>query len=78
MERTKATDSIKAVYNSQAKLYEKERRRSKAAEVYEKLLLMKGLPDAEKAEINNKLALLYKELGMVDKYLGMKEKLKLA
>lgn len=75
MEKSKITNSIKEFYNSQAKLYEKERRRSKAVGIYEKLLEMKSLSDAEKSEINGKLTQAYKELGMVQKYLGMKEKI---
>ncbi|MDD5699956.1 MAG: hypothetical protein PHH00_02060 [Candidatus Nanoarchaeia archaeon] len=75
MEKTKYSDAVKIFYRTQAGIYEKSKRRSKAAEIYEKMLTLKGLLDLERTEINNKLFGLYRELGMVDKYLGMKEKL---
>ena len=75
-EKTKYSDAVKNFYKSQALIYEKSRRRSKAAEIYEKILEMKGLLDLERAEINNKLLGLYKELGRVDKYLQIKNKVR--
>ena len=76
MERAKFSDAVKGFYKAQAQIYERDRRRSKAAEVYEKMLAMKGFPDSEKGEINRKLAQLYNDLGMVQKYLSLKEKMK--
>ncbi|HTZ41707.1 MAG TPA: hypothetical protein VMC07_00670 [Candidatus Omnitrophota bacterium] len=74
MEKTKISDAIKGFYRAQAVIYERERRRSKAAEIYEKMLTMKGLLDIEKKEINNRLLMLYKDLGMVQKYLQIRDK----
>lgn len=76
MEKTKYSDAVKTFYKTQAQIYEKSKRRGKAAEIYEKMLAVKGLLELEKTEINNKLFGLYKELGMVDKYLQTKGKLK--
>lgn len=75
MERTKIADSIRNFYKTQAQIYEKTKRRSKAVEIYEKMLAMKELPESERAGIKNKLSQLYKELGMVEKYLQTREKL---
>lgn len=74
MEKTSITSSIKNFYKTQAEIYEKNRRRSKAVEIYEKMLSMKELLDIERTEINNRLLQLYQELGMVQKYLQIKEK----
>jgi lipopolysaccharide biosynthesis regulator YciM len=69
MEKSKFLTSIKNFYIIQGMTYEKEKRRSKAVEVYEKLAGMKGLLDTEKEGIDRKLAQLYKELGLTEKYL---------
>ncbi len=73
-EGKKITDSIKEFYKNQAKTYEKEKRRNKAAQTYEKILTM-NLLVPEKDEINKKLLELYKELGMIEQYMGMKKKI---
>lgn len=74
MEKTKFTEAVKGYYLTQAHVYEKERRRSKAVEIYEKMLQMKNLSEIEKTEIKNKLSQLYKDLGLVQKYLSLQEK----
>lgn len=68
--------SVREFYRKQAQVYEKEKRKSKAVEIYEKLLTMKDVSEDEKSEINKKLVVLYRELGMVGKYLGLAEKMK--
>jgi tetratricopeptide (TPR) repeat protein len=73
-EKAKITNSIREFYKNQAENYEKERRRNNAVKTYEKMLAM-NYPDAEKKEINKKLAELYKNLGMIDKYMVMQKKL---
>lgn len=73
-ERRKILTEVIDVYKRQAGIYEKERRRSHAAKTYEKILSM-NIPEAEKNEINKKLLVLYKELGMVGEYMKMKSKL---
>jgi tetratricopeptide (TPR) repeat protein len=73
-ERSKITLSIKEFYKNQAQLYEKEKRRQKAVQTYEKMLTMSYL-DFEKEEINKKLLQLYKELGMVEQYMVLNKKL---
>ncbi len=72
-EGKKITDSIKEFYKNQAKIYEKEKRRNKAAQTYEKILTM-NLLVPERDEINKKLLGLYKELGMIEQYMAMKKK----
>ncbi len=72
MERTKYIDAVKNFYRGQALAYEKEKRRSKAVEIYEKLVDMKGVSDAEKEDIKAKLLMLYRELGLTQKYLQLK------
>lgn len=71
-DKAKITSSVLDFYKRQAEVYEKERRRSKAVEIYEKLLTMK-ISDAEKESVNKRLIDLYKALGMVDKYLKLNE-----
>src|SRR4030042_6121209 len=73
-ERGKIMISIKEFYKNQAQLYEKEKRRNRAVKTYEKLLTL-NISDAEKDGINKKLLLLYKELGMIDEYMGMRSRL---
>lgn len=73
-EKSQTIDSIKEFYRNQAQVYEKEKRRSMAVKTYEKLLTL-NLLDVEKDEINKKLLGLYKELGMIELYMGMKKKL---
>jgi tetratricopeptide (TPR) repeat protein len=73
-EKAKITNSIRDFYKNQAETYEKERRRNNAVKTYEKMLAM-NYPDTEKKEINIKLAGLYKNLGMIEKYITMQKKL---
>lgn len=65
---------IAQAYKKQAEVYEKEKRRNKAAKTYEKLLTM-NIPETEKNEINQKLSGLYKELGMIDEYMKLSGKI---
>ncbi len=74
MERRKIMTSMTEFYKKQAEIYEKERRRNRAVKAYEKLLAM-NISESEKSEINLKLMNLYRELGMVDEYMKMKNKL---
>jgi tetratricopeptide (TPR) repeat protein len=73
-EKAKITNSIKDFYKNQAQTYENERRRNNAVRTYEKMLAL-NYSDAEKKEINQKLSDLYKNLGMIDKYMAMQKKL---
>lgn len=73
-EKAKITNSIREFYKNQAETYEREKRRNNAVRTYEKMLSI-GYSDAEKKEINKKLADLYKNLGMIDKYMAMQKKL---
>jgi tetratricopeptide (TPR) repeat protein len=73
-EKAKITNSIRNFYKTQAETYEKEKRRNNAVKTYEKMLVM-NYPDAEKKEINKKLAGLYKNLGMIEQYIAMQKKL---
>ena len=72
-ERPKIMNEIKEFYKNQANTYEKEKRRSLAVKTYEKILTL-NISDAEKDEINKKLLVLYKELGMMPKYMTMMQK----
>ena len=74
MEKGKISIAIKEFYKTQAQIYEKEKRRQKAIQTYEKMLTMNYL-DFEKKEINQKLLTLYKELGMMDQYMVLNKKL---
>jgi tetratricopeptide (TPR) repeat protein len=75
MEKTSTMNIIKDFYRTQAQIYEKEKRKSKAVQIYEKLVTSKTISDAEKSEIDNKLLRLYNDLGLVSKYLDLKGKL---
>jgi tetratricopeptide (TPR) repeat protein len=74
MERGKISISIKEFYKSQAQLYEKEKRRTKAVQTYEKMLAM-NYSDLEKKDISQKLLTLYKELGQVDQYMVLNKRI---
>jgi tetratricopeptide (TPR) repeat protein len=74
LERGKISISIKEFYKTQAQLYEKEKRRQKAIQTYEKMLSM-NYSDYEKKEIAQKLLVLYKELGMVEQYMILNKKI---
>ena len=67
--------SIREFYKNQALTYEKEKRKSKAIQTYEKMLTL-NFSDAEKEEISKKLLSLYKDLGMVSQYMALKNKTK--
>jgi len=71
-ERGKIMLSIKEFYKDQAKIYEKEKRRSMAVKTYEKILSL-NISEEEKEGINQKLTGLYKELGMVKRYMLLKK-----
>jgi tetratricopeptide (TPR) repeat protein len=73
-ERTKMSSSIKDFYLNQAQTYEKEKRRARAIQTYQKLLTL-NLLDVEKNEINKKLLELYKETGMIKEVMEMRKKL---
>ena len=72
-ERNRIMLSIKEVYKNQAQEYEKERRRNHAVKAYEKILTL-DISNSEKDEINKKLLVLYKELGMIPEYMKLKAK----
>jgi tetratricopeptide (TPR) repeat protein len=73
-EKAKINNSIKDFYKNQAQTYENEKRRNNAVRTYEKMITM-SYSDAEKNEINKKLAGLYKNLGMVEKYILIQKKI---
>ncbi len=75
MEKTNTLNIIKDFYKTQAMIFEKEKRKSKAVEVYEKMITLKTLSDAEKTDVNNKLLRLYNDLGLVAKFLSLKGKI---
>ena len=75
MEKTNTLNIIKDFYKTQAMIFEKEKRKSKAVEVYEKMITLKTLSDAEKTDVNNKLLRLYNHLGLVAKFLSLKGKI---
>ena len=72
-ERPKLNLEIRAFYKNQAENYEREKRRSLAVKTYEKLLTL-DISDYEKKEIQEKLAKLYRELGMVAEYMKLNSK----
>ena len=74
-ERTKINSSMKEFYKSQAQQYEKEKRRARAIQAYQKLLTL-NLLDVEKDEINRKLLTLYRETGMIKEFMEMQKKVK--
>ena len=73
-EKNRIMTSVIGTYKKQAEIYEKERRRNRAAKTYEKILTMK-IPEEEKEEIRKKLSILYNELGMVEEYMKIKNKI---
>lgn len=73
LERRKIVNSIIEFYKRQAQVYEKEKRRNKAMKTYEKILSM-NIVSSEKDEIQKKLAVLYRELGMVGEYMKLQGK----
>jgi len=73
-ERAKINSSVKDFYLKQAQTYEKEKRRARAIQIYQKILEM-NLLEVEKNEINKKLLVLYKETGMIREFMDMRKKL---
>jgi tetratricopeptide (TPR) repeat protein len=73
-ERAKINSSMKDFYLKQAESYEKEKRRARAIQTYQKILTM-NLLETEKNDINKKLLTLYKETGMIKEFMEMKKKL---
>lgn len=74
LERGKISIVIKEFYKNQAETYEREKRRNKAVQTYEKMITM-NYSDFEKKEINQKLLKLYNELGMVGQFMVLNKKL---
>lgn len=75
MEKTNTLNIIKDFYKTQAMIFEKEKRKAKAVEIYEKMQMSKTLSDAERSDVNAKLLRLYNDLGLVSKFLALKGKL---
>ncbi len=73
-ERAKIVNTIRDFYKSQAETYEKEGRRNKALQTYEKMLTM-NYSEIEKANIDKKLLGLYKNLGMINQFMALEKKL---
>jgi tetratricopeptide (TPR) repeat protein len=73
-ERAKIVNTIRAFYKTQAETYEKEGRRNKALQTYERMLTM-NYSEIEKTEIDKKLLGLYKNLGMINQYMALEKKL---
>jgi len=73
IERGKITLAIKEFYKQQAEMYEKDKRKNKAIQTYEKMLTM-NYSEMDKKEINKKLIQLYKDLGMIDKFMVLEKK----
>ncbi len=74
-ERAKIVNSIRDFYKIQAENYEKQGRRNKALQTYERMLTM-NYSELEKKEINKKLLGLYKSLGLIKEYIVLEKKLK--
>jgi len=74
MEKTKYTSAIKGFYMAQGLSYERQKRKGKAIEVYEKLAGMKGMSSPEMEEVKVRLLVLYKELGLTQKYFQLSGK----
>ncbi|MFH1326885.1 MAG: hypothetical protein ABIH59_02035 [archaeon] len=62
---------IKIFYKKQAEVYEKQRKRSSAVRIYEKLLEM-NISEEERVEIKEKLMNLYEKLGRLKEYFTIK------
>lgn len=74
-ERAKIVNTIRAFYKSQAEKYEKEGRRNKALQTYERMLNM-NYSETEKKEIEVRVLGLYKTLGMIKEYMALEKRLK--
>lgn len=68
-------NSLKGFYKNQAETYEKERRSSHAIKVYEKMLTLTNITEAEKAEINKKVMSRYESLGKINDYFTAKRRI---
>jgi tetratricopeptide (TPR) repeat protein len=73
-ERAKIMMNIKEFYKNQALSYENQKRKSKAIETYEKILTL-NIDEKEKTEIENRLLVLYKDLGKVGEFIRLQKKL---
>jgi tetratricopeptide (TPR) repeat protein len=73
-DKAKINSSIKTFYLTQAQAYEKEKRRAKAIQTYQRILTM-NLLDSEKNDINKKLLELYNQTGMIKEFMDMKKRL---
>ena len=71
-ERDNIVYTIKEFYKIQATIYERELKRRKASEIYEKLLEMNLLP-SERQYIKEKLLELYDKLGKTKEYFVLKK-----
>ncbi len=70
-ERVDIQNKVRDFYKKQAEFYEKQKKRSNAMKVYEKLL-QTNISNDEKQEINVKLMSLYEQLGKVKEYFNLK------
>jgi len=63
---------IVLAYKKAAQEYETKMQRSHAVKIYEKMLTMTTVSDAEKIQVRDKLIDLYEKLGKVDRYMTLK------
>lgn len=71
-ERDNITYTIKEFYKIQAALYERDLKRRKASEIYEKVLEMNLMP-SERQQVKEKLLDLYDKLGKIQEYFKLKK-----
>jgi tetratricopeptide (TPR) repeat protein len=71
IERENILTNIKAFYRKQGEVYEKEKRRSQAVKLYEKLLQM-NLSVGERQEVKTRLIDLYEKTGKIREYFALK------
>ncbi|MCK9595997.1 hypothetical protein M0R19_02335 [Candidatus Pacearchaeota archaeon] len=64
---------VKGYYQNQAQIYEKEKRRNNAIKTYEKILTL-NISNLERGDVEKKLLELYKELGIMDKFMVLRKK----
>ncbi|GIU68700.1 MAG: hypothetical protein KatS3mg001_550 [Candidatus Pacearchaeota archaeon] len=76
LERKRIKTQILDFYKKQAEKYEKEKKRAKAAEVYEKLLEI-STSQNEREEIKKKLVSLYEKLGKIREIRNLESKFKM-
>ena len=70
-ERAEIKGKVKNMYLSQALVYEKENKNSRALQIYE--LLLSSLDEKERIEIQKKVLVLYSKLGRIREYTLLKE-----